>query len=561
MFRLMWHFFSVGSLISFIIIVYFIILLIIKKKTNKNIWKLLCLVPLIVSIIHFIIFFVPNDFIIKRFIYMYIFSLLIALFQFIYSKDILYKIVSIILIIAGLFSFGMTYYSTIMTENIHNLNYYSYTTSFNKTISILKKEYVLNEHKKIDYDKLYNKYYPMIEKAEKNKDEQLYYKTMFEFAKNFKDGHFNFGIYYTNMDETLKRYKFVNDYNNKDYGFGTILLSDGRISTILVDENSEAYNKGLRDGMIITKKNNQEISKILDEIITPNSSYPVLEDERLLDSLYLFSTGDDEINVSYLNEENEEITITINSIKSDLSRPYNMYNKLMYHDYNLDNLSTKMLDGDTGYIYISDEMYSPFMGAIGYVFDDSSYLTKIVDEKIQYLLDQGMKDLVIDLRGNSGGYATESSAIAALFTNDKYLVTKDAKYHSNLFDEFKLNGNGKYSNLKLKVLVNSNTTSAGDCLTYMLSKNPNSRIIGFTNSNNSAQSVGGTIFLSGGTSYIDYPIYKSYDNNNKIFIDTDSSRVANVKLDNRVNINQENIKDIFNSSKDYDYLLNYVIND
>ena len=546
-------------MLSFIIFLLSVILIIIKKKVNKRLWCVLCFIPLAISIIHFIVYFVPNDFIIRNFLFMYIFSILFLVLPFIYNKEKIFKISSIIIIILGFISFFMTFYNTIMVENIHNLNYYSYTDSFNKTISILKKEYVLNEHKKIDYDKLYSKYYPIIEQAENENNEQLYYKTMFEFSKNFKDGHFGFEIYYTTLEETIRRLDFANDYYNKDYGFGSVLLSDGNIVAILVDENSEAYNNGLRDGMIITKKDNIDIHKVLDEIITHIGAYPVLEDERLLNSFYLFGQGNDEINVSFLNEENEEITITIRAADNTTSKLDELCLKIMHQDYDLENLDTKMLDSNTGYIYVSNEMYSPFKGAVGYLFDDSSYLTKVVDEKLQNLINQGMTDLIIDLRANSGGYLTESEAIASLFTNDSYLVAKDAKYFSNLYDKSYLRGNGKYSDMKITVLVSSDTASAGDCLAYLLSKNPNVRLVGFTNSNNSAQSVGGVIFLSGGTSVINYPIYKSYGNDDKIFIDTDFTGMANIKLDYRINITKENIKDIFYSDENYDYALNYAI--
>lgn len=559
MFRLMWHFLSVGSIVSFIILIFSIFLIIIKKKVSEKVWRILCFVPLIISIIHFIVYFVPNDFIINRFLFMYIFSFLILLLQFLYNKAKIFKISSIIIIILGFASFFLTFYLTISAENIHNLYYYSYTDSFEKTILILKKEYVLNEHKQIDYEKLYKKYYPVIEQAEKNHDEQLYYKAMFEFSKNFKDGHLDFQIYYTTLEETAKKYSFIYDIYNKDYGFGSVLLSDGRIAAILVDDNSEAYNKGLRDGMIITRKDNIDINKVLNEIITPNEAYPVLEDERLLNSFYLFASGNDEINISFLNEENEEITISVHSTNKLPTKPDELYSKLMYFNYDLENLDTKMLDEDTGYIYISDEMYSPFKGAVGYLLDDSSYLTKVVDKKIQDLINQGMTNLVIDLRANSGGYLTESEAIASLFTNDNYLVSKTAKYNSKLYDKSYLRGTGKYANISLTVLVNSDTASAGDCLAYMFSNMPNAKIVGFTNSNNSAQSVGGIILLSGGTSYISYPIYKSYYGENNIIIDTDSTGTANVKLDYRINITQENIKDIFYSDDNYDYLLNQVV--
>lgn len=559
MYRLLWHFFSVGTFISFLIFVFVIFLCFLKKKINIKLWRLLCIVPVIVSIIHFVIYFVPNDFIINRFMYMYIYSIIIVIWQFLYNKDKIFRVSSIIIIILGLCSWFLTFYNTIFDENIHNLNYYSYTKSFEKTISILKKEYVLNEHKGIDYNYLYDKYFPLIEQAEKNKDEQLYFKTMFEFSKNFKDGHFNFGIYYTTFEETIEKYNFINDYANKNYGFCTILLSDGNVAAILVDESSEAYKYGLRDGMIITKKDGKYIDDVLNQIITPTDAYPVLEDEKLINSFYLFATGNDEVELSFINEENREVNVTVHSISDENTKPEELYFKILYYNMDLENLDTKMLDNNTGYIYVSDETYSRFRGAVGYIFDDSTYLKKVVDKKIENLISQGMENLIIDLRTNSGGYLTESAAIASLFTKDSYLIAKDAKFNINLYDEFYLKGDGKYSDMEIIVLVNSDTASAGDALAYLFSQNPKAQLIGFTNSNNSAQSVGGRIFLSGGMSYIDYPIYKSYDNNGKIFIDTDSSGIANVKLDYRLPLTKDNIINIVSSEEDFDYLLDYAL--
>ena len=143
MYRLFWHFLSVGSMVSFIIFIFSIFLVIVKKKVSKKVWRILCFVPLIISIIHFIVYFVPNYFIISRFLFMYVFSIFILLLQFIYNKEKIFKFSSIIIIILGFISFFMTFYGTIMDENIHNLNYYSYTDSFNKTISILKKKVVI----------------------------------------------------------------------------------------------------------------------------------------------------------------------------------------------------------------------------------------------------------------------------------------------------------------------------------------------------------------------------------------------------------------------------------
>ena len=559
MFRFLMHFFSITPFTAFLILVYTIILVILKNKTSKKIWCLLCCVPLMVSIIHFMVYYVPhNPTFLKVYAFMYVGSLIIALIPFIYNKKVLCNVISYISIFIVFGCFIMTMFETINFESVHNLSYYNYTDSFKKTINILKKEYVLNKHKEIDYDYLYNKYYPSIEEAQKNKDAQLYYKTMFEFSKNFKDGHFHFGIWDEDLEKLVQKYEFVNSYANRDYGFGSIVLSDGNIAAIGVEKHSEAYAKGLRNGMIITKKDGEDVRQILNNITTPLDPFPVYEDEKIFNSLFVFAQGNEEIRVSFLDEDENENTITVKSTDNINSRALNMYYALT-DTVDLDNLTTRMLDEDTGYIYIAHEYYSPFKGALGYIIDDSSYLTKVVDKKLEELKSKGMTNLIIDLRGNVGGYLTESEAIASLFTKNTSFVAKIAKYNSDLFDKSYLRGNGKYADLPVTVLVNSNTKSAGDCLAYLLSQNFNTKIVGYTTTNNSAQSIGGIIFLSGGESYITYPIYRTYDDENKIFIDPSSNGEATIKLTDRVEFTQDNIVDILLNNNTSDYLLRYVL--
>lgn len=565
MYRLFFHFISTDCIIAFLILLYSFILIFFSRKETFTKYKLiriiLCLIPLICCLIHFSLRFLHTAVIenFRVFGAMYLFSILITLIIFLYKKKKIFNIYKIILVILGLLCYLTTLYNTIMIENLHNLTYESYTNSFKKTLNILEKEYVLNEHKEIDYNYLYNKYYPSIEQAELNKDEQLYFKTMFEFSKEFKDGHFGFFIYYTNLEETAKRYTFINDYCNRDYGFASILLSNGEVVAILVDEESEAYKLGLRDGMVITKKDNQDIKLLLDEVIIPYSaSYPVYEDARLINSFYLFATGEENIKLTFINDTEEEQTIEVTSIDNENDRPNILWDKILYYDDSLQNLDTKMINQDTGYIYIESEMYAPFRGAISYITDDASYLTKIADKKLEQLKNNGTKKLIIDLRSNTGGYGTESTAIARLFTNDNYIASKESKGKSKLFDYMHLKGNGKYSDIKTIVLVNSDTASAGDMLAYMLSKCENITLVGFTNSNNSAQSIGGIIYLPKGNSYITYPIYTNYNNDDTIQIDTNKTGMANVKVDHRVELNINNIEEIINSENDY--LLEYAIN-
>lgn len=556
MYRLINHLFNINLVLLFVYLIIVIVLYIFKNKLNNKVSRVLCLSSMIIAIIHYIYYYVPGDFQFNIFLFIYIYPIFIIIWQLFKKFRKVFRVFFYLLVFFGMFGYILTYYVTLQLDNLHVLTRYRYTNSFNKIIEILKKEYVLNDHKKIDYNYLYDKYYSLIKQAEENNDEELYMKTMYEFSSNFKDGHFIFNIF----DEQIKN-NFYKQYYNKDYGFGTILLSNGKVSAILVDKDSEAYKKGLRDGMIITKKDNLNVEDVMRDIVIPKNNYPILEDELLFKSFYLFATGNEKVNVTFINKDGKEKNIEVSSISDENNKPEKLWNKIMYYDEKLNNFDTKVINKNTGYIVINHENTDIFKGLIGYGIDDASYyMDEILDKKIGNLVNQGISTLIIDLRNNNGGYLVEAEAIASMFTKDSYLVLKEAKYNSNLFNKSYLKGNGKYSDLKLIVLVNSNTISSGDILTYLLKKNENTKVIGFTNSNNSSQSIGGLILLSGGKFSIVYPTYKALDENNNVFIDSDYNRDATLKLDVRLDLTKDNINDIVYSNDDYDYLLEYVVN-
>lgn len=249
MYRLINHLFNINLVLLFVYLIIVIVLYIFKNKMNNKVNRIILLCPLFIAIVHYIYYYVPTNFQFNIFLIIYIYPTLIIIWQLFKRFKKVFKVLFYILVFFGIFGYVLTYYVTFQLDNLHVLTRCSYTNSFNETLEILKKEYVLNEHKKIDYNYLYDKYYSLVKQAEENNDEELYMKTMYEFSSNFKDGHFIFNIY----DEQIKN-NFYKQYYNKDYGFGSILLSDGSVVAILVDKDSKAYKKGLRDGMIVTKK-------------------------------------------------------------------------------------------------------------------------------------------------------------------------------------------------------------------------------------------------------------------------------------------------------------------
>jgi carboxyl-terminal processing protease len=122
-----------------------------------------------------------------------------------------------------------------------------------------------------------------------------------------------------------------------------------------------------------------------------------------------------------------------------------------------------MLNEKTGYIRISrfsGQTFKEFMSA----FED---LTK----------NKGMKDLVIDLRGNPGGYLNEATDILnQLFSDKRLLVYTEGRSYKR--KEYKSNGRAYFKIGKIAVLINEGSASASEIMAGALQDNDRGIVIG-----------------------------------------------------------------------------------
>lgn len=121
-----------------------------------------------------------------------------------------------------------------------------------------------------------------------------------------------------------------------------------------------------------------------------------------------------------------------------------------------------MIDKTTGYIRINswgDTTYSEFVSAM------------------TSLNANGLQNLVIDLRGNLGGYLTAATQIANEFLPDDRLIvyTQGRRYPR---EDFKSNGRGTYQTLPLVVLVDETSASASEIFAGAMQDNDRAIIVG-----------------------------------------------------------------------------------
>lgn len=99
------------------------------------------------------------------------------------------------------------------------------------------------------------------------------------------------------------------------------------------------------------------------------------------------------------------------------------------------------------------------------------------DAKIKEIVDSGVEKLILDLRGNPGGFFD-----AAIYAGDDFLsegkIISQQKDASGKIEKFISKKGGKMLNIKLVVLVNEGSASASEILAGALQQNGRAEIVG-----------------------------------------------------------------------------------
>lgn len=535
-------------ILNLIFSIYFIILIIIYNKFKNDdkklkMWKLLCIVPLFIVFVHFIIFVSGSAFLYILPFYkgFYIYAVLIALSPLLFKKKMVYNIGKAIIIIICLFFCIISIY----TNKITNYTRKSLSDAYISLCNYLEKNYIMNDWKKIDYDKLKKEGLELVKEAEQTGDLDKYYEALDNLVDAFHDGHMGLSFYNENKF-FLNKIKLFNDY-----GLTLITLDDG--TTIAVDVED---NLPIKAGDIITKWDGIPIDDAIDNVKLPIGEV-LSENEKIMKTFYLSGVGNDTVSVSYINSNNEEITTTLNKIDGSASRAIKSFN-MLNHAIDDKQFDYKMLNENIGYLKIGIE-------EIDVISDNISYLTgnhKVAREKfrtyLRELRKKGMTKLVIDARNNAGGYEEVSTALASLFTKEKmYAFSLGIKKQNKLksLEERYVLADGEFSDIEVLVLTNMRCGSAGDGLILYLSRIDGITIAGLTNPAGINQETGGYIFLPEGA-VIEYPVGIVLDQYGNPNIDVDDTRVSRNSVDIKIPLDKEAALKIFNG---IDYELEWAI--
>ncbi len=538
-----------------------------KDDSGKlRIWRLLCLVPLIICGVHACVYVVGafdylGDFM-GIYIIMYIIGALALIPMLFAKRRIGYRITAVL---TGILSCLCGLYFCAYSPDCFNHSRESYTGSFHSLVQDMDKYYVLKEWKEIDFPALEAKYMPMVEEAENEQDPVKFCNAVKMFCNEMHDGHVNVGIRFDYSEYSAE--PLIDDH---DYGLA--LIYDHGLSMIQLDNNdiiavctsAEVNAVGIEDGTVITKWNGKPILKAIKEDVS-DIGFSVRSNEDRIAALTLSCCGGKTVEVSFIDKSGKEQTVTLEKLeKSPTFREARIaFSHFLKEEEDI-NYSTRMLDDKCGYLRLNAEgTENSLQDTLGYLTGDHKWAKEMFREKLRDLKSHGMEYLVIDLRNNMGGYDVIGYALCDLLTDKEWYcqglgVRKDGKYVSQC-DQY-IHGDGEFADLKVIALTNYNCVSAGDGTSLLLSKLPNVTLAGITDPSGCDQEMGGVSILSGGLAFVVYPVGLVLNEDSEPNVDTAADRISRNPVEVRIPLDHDAAMRIFRDKEDYelDWAMKYI---
>lgn len=437
-----------------------------------------------------------------------------------------------------------------------------YVGEYKEAFHTLQKHYVLGEYKGIDWNRLYDKYLEQFKEVKRQHDPVLNVVVWRQFCNEFHDGH----VTYMTKEDKVKA--AAERIIGNDYGLSLVMLSDGNTVAVNVDEHSEVYQAGIRNGTVIKMWNQMELEQVFAQAdMSVLASMPLQENEDFYRPIVAAGIGEEVNVITFLDESGNEQTVEAHSRGSYYDRFVDTID-VIDQGVQASNLAFEKVSEDTYVLRIKEMQYDTDSYANG----DHSAMQKELRDKLNELKQDKVKHLIIDIRSNSGGSPQMVMAVAQLFAPaGEYSYAYEgvfdkgsASYEREDSGRYKVGevlsftGENVWENRKVTILVNAQSISAADHFTYIMKQLalPNVEIMGFHSTNASGQAVSSIPLTDG---MITYSAIPTLEEKGEILIDPDESREGGIALDKEVSFDQEAVQVLFDEGKDY--LLQQALNE
>ena len=259
-------------------------------------------------------------------------------------------------------------------------------------------------------------------------------------------------------------YKDIDDSKIIDGMINGIMLSTGDKHTMFFDEEAKKEFEtelggtyyGIGAQIYQTEDNNVAISRIFSNSPASKADLKIGDMFISIDGESMLGKTPTEVSTILRSSESNKATIVIKRGEEELTI------EVEKSTVEIDSVDSEKLDNNIGYIEI---------GMFTALTDDQFY------DALVKLENEGISSLIIDLRGNGGGYLSTVTNIISRFVDTKTVIyqikdkNKTEKYYS-------LNNN--VLNYKVVILVDENSASASEIMASALQEQYGAILVGKT---------------------------------------------------------------------------------
>lgn len=428
----------------------------------------------------------------------------------------------------------------------------NYVDDFKDAVSEMKKHYVLTAEKEIDFDALYETYLPQFEEAYKKQDAVLNAAAWIQFTREFDDMHVDFST----EDADVLSAAYDRLFGN-DYGLALMTLSDGRTVAVNVEENSEAANAGIKNGTEVLTWDGKSIDEQKQAITMTVLNFASEENREFYDAILVAGQGGETVSVTYLDKNGNSNEAVLHKL-GGYSKRVEETLELIDQGAPVSNLEWQNVTEKTALLRLREMSYDSESDESA----DFSQMREELTESLSALKEQGVQNIILDLRANGGGsgdyvktlaelFAPEGEHVYAcdgVFNTDTCNYEKDNQGRYKIYQSLNYHGQNLWGHGRIVLLVNAETVSAGDHLTKIFEDFPNVTIIGFTHSSCSAQGIHAVFFDKAA---LTYSAVLLLNEDGSVFVDTDANLDATTSLDIQIPFDEKAVEAIFCDKTDY----------
>ncbi|MEP7360291.1 MAG: S41 family peptidase [Chloroflexota bacterium] len=286
----------------------------------------------------------------------------------------------------------------------------TYSQAFDSMLEKFRHEYAWTDLKHIDWDAEAAQFRPAFVAAENAHDPHAYALALRDFLWSIPDTHIGF-------DQTLLNQDFANDTAG-GVGFSMTETDDGKFIVDYVTPGGPAETAGIKFGAEIFSIDGQSTSDKVAATLPWSSPFSTEEDKRLQQVRYAlrFQLSKGSVDIIYENSGGAQQTANVAVVQE---RDSFSHSSTFY--------------GQPDFALPVEFAVLPTNPTIGYIqinsfFDNQVLTIQLWERAIQYLHNNGIGSVILDMRRNGGGSGWLADQMAAYFFDHRVPVGNVARY-------------------------------------------------------------------------------------------------------------------------------------